>query len=229
MELEPLASMEDCLSRARDVWNRQGRPEMWLFTEVGGPAWHVERDPSCEQLVGRSVLTTPTIDGRWEDRVRDLVPNLVEHVRIIETRLKHHTGPQFVPPRLVCKVRIAPTGRLGWTSYDSLNVANEDCFEASRKRMTAQWEQLRHVIERWEISMCELSRSDQLFPRALDVLTRMQVYKHEFTYGRAEQKHVESAIGALSEFPLVETEFQQVIVDALLLFRDLLDKHSGGC
>jgi hypothetical protein len=44
---------ENLLEWAREVWEANGRPEMWVFLTRGGPPWHVPAQPAAKPQKGR--------------------------------------------------------------------------------------------------------------------------------------------------------------------------------
>lgn len=43
----------ELLDWSREVWEAEGRPEMWVFCHQGGPPWHVPAQPKAQPRKGR--------------------------------------------------------------------------------------------------------------------------------------------------------------------------------
>ncbi len=52
LEARDMPEGSSLLDWARDVWEANGRPEMWVFISRGGPPWHVEPQPRPQPRKG---------------------------------------------------------------------------------------------------------------------------------------------------------------------------------
>lgn len=54
LDSRDMPASESLLDWARELWEANGRPEMWVFVNRSGPPWHVPPQPRAQPRRGRA-------------------------------------------------------------------------------------------------------------------------------------------------------------------------------